>query len=72
MKQEERRISFGGLIVAIIVLVNVIVLSQAITTGAHWYGWLLLTVPLLVVALAEEQGNNNSRGNIFPGRKKRI
>lgn len=51
MKPGERDISFGGMIIAILVLINTIVLSNAITIGPHWYGWLFATLPALVLAL---------------------
>lgn len=53
MQRGERKISFGGMLIAMLLLINTIVLSQALTSGPHWYKWLFLTIPAFAFVLVE-------------------
>jgi hypothetical protein len=53
MQRGQREVSFGGMLIAMILLINAIVLSQALTSGSHWYRWLFLTIPILVFVLVD-------------------
>ncbi len=51
MSRNQRQVSVSGMIVMIAVLLNVIVISTAFTGNPGAYWWLLLSVPILLIAL---------------------
>ena len=53
MKVQKKQLSAGGMIVALIVLVNVIILVNGLTRGNGWYWWLVVTLPALIIALRD-------------------
>ena len=49
--RNQKSIPMSGMIILLIVLINVIVLRQAYTGSERWYLVLILTLPLLVLAI---------------------
>ncbi len=53
MKLHNKELSAGGMIIALIVLLNAIVLTKGLTQSDSWYRWLIITIPLLIVSLLD-------------------
>jgi len=51
MTPDKRKISASGLIAALIVLCNAIVLKNGFTIHKGWYWALLVTIPLLLTTI---------------------
>ncbi len=51
MPYNSKEVSEIGTILLLIVLINAVVLQTGITTNEHWYALLVVTVPLLLIAL---------------------
>jgi hypothetical protein len=51
MPRNPKKISVSGTIVLVLVLLNVIILEKGFTANKEWYSLLVVTVPLLMVAL---------------------
>ena len=50
MHRDQQKISKGGLIPCLFILLNAIVLEQGLVTHNKWYWLLFLTLPALVIS----------------------
>lgn len=55
MKLHQKTIAASSAIVLLAVMLNVVVISAAYTAGPRWYWGLLLTLPLLGLAVHDVQ-----------------
>jgi glutamate synthase domain-containing protein 2 len=53
MIRDHRKISISGIIVLFVVLLNAVILKTAFTENESWYWALLVTIPMLLVALKD-------------------
>lgn len=53
MSRNPRSVSTTGTSALAAVLLNTIILRSAFTQGSEWYGALLLTLPLMALALVQ-------------------
>ena len=53
MQRGQREVSYGGMLIAMLLLINAIILSQGLTSGTQWYGWFFLTIPVLLFVLLD-------------------
>src|SRR5688500_11943230 len=53
MKRFKKHASLSSIIIAGFVLINIAFIAFAITTGYHLLWWLILTIPLLLVAIRD-------------------
>jgi glutamate synthase domain-containing protein 2 len=53
MTRNHKQVSVGGMIIFILVLLNAVVITAAFVRNEKWYWALLLTMPLLLIALRD-------------------
>ena len=51
MEQHQKQVPASGLIILILVLGSAIALKEGFTSGGNWYWVLILTLPLLLLAI---------------------
>jgi hypothetical protein len=66
MIRNKQHISVGGAILLIVVLLNTIILQTAYTGNDTWYWALLVTVPLLFIAIWDRQQKKHAIMRNFP------
>jgi hypothetical protein len=66
MKQGKKPAQPGTLLL-LTVLLNIMVMSKGFTANQHWYWWLCITAPLLLLAIhnymARRKGKTGSQNN---------
>ena len=53
MIQSRKAISVSGMIISLVVLLNAVILKAAFTGTGAWYWALLISVPLLLIAIRD-------------------
>lgn len=53
MIRDHRKISISGIIVLFVVLLNAVILKTAFTENENWYWALVVTIPMLLIALKD-------------------
>ncbi len=66
MKKDSKPVSIKNMILFVLVLLNAIIIKTAYTGNENLYGWLLLTVPLLVVAIYDVTQRKHAILRNFP------
>jgi hypothetical protein len=51
MQRNQKKVSAGGTIVLLLLLLNVIMLKQGFISNEAWYKLAFVTVPLLLIAI---------------------
>lgn len=55
MRNVNRQLNIKGVFILMALLVNVIIMKAAFLHNQKWYWWLMVTVPLLIVAITIRQ-----------------
>ena len=63
MKQKEKNPSVSSTIITLLLMVNIIIVSTAYTAGPHWYWALVVTLPLLLLALWDRRQKKHAIGS---------
>lgn len=66
MLPVQNGVSFSRLAITVLVIVNAIVLKEAYLHGAHNYWWMLLTLPLLLIAIYDVLQKKHAIMRNFP------
>lgn len=66
MIRNQQQVSAGGMILLITVLLNAIILKTAYITNEQWYWALLVTVPLLLIAIWDKRQKKHTIRRNFP------
>lgn len=66
MITNQRYVPVNGLIIIILILVNAVILREAFTGSGKWYWALLLTMPLLLLAIKNVQQRKHAILRNFP------
>lgn len=66
MIRNQRSVPVNGMIVIILILVNAVILREAYTGSSKWYWVLLLTVPLLLLAIKNVRQRKHAALRKFP------
>ena len=66
MKRNQKTIAVSSAILFVVVLLNVIVVSAAYTAGSGWYWALLLTLPLLLLAIHDTRQKKHAIIRNYP------
>jgi hypothetical protein len=66
MSQQSRSLSIRSVIVCTLILINIAVLYVACTYNESWYWWLLVGIPLLIVALIDSQQKKHAIIRNYP------
>jgi len=53
MIRNKKPASFSGMIVLILVFINAVILKTALITSEKWYCGLVISLPLLIIALRD-------------------
>ena len=72
MKSDPDHVSPNGMVVVILVLLNCIILRAAFTGNDSTYWWLLLSLPVLLVAMQDADRKKRAGPATWPGRIKKI
>lgn len=64
--QNQKTVPISGMIILLIVLINIIVIRQGYTGSGSWYYALILTVPLLMLAIANIRQTKHAILRNFP------
>lgn len=73
MIRDPKKISISGIISLILVIINALILRTALVTGnGWWYIALVLTVPLLLIAIIKKiKTNDNAKSKTSAGVQRR-
>ena len=73
MIRDPKKISVSGIISLILVIINALILRTALVTGnGWWYIALVLTVPLLLIAIIKKiKTNDNAKSKTSAGVQRR-
>lgn len=64
--RNNKSVSTGGIIILLIVLINLIVIRQGFTGNGSWYYALIITLPLLMLAIANRRQRRHAILRNFP------
>jgi glutamate synthase domain-containing protein 2 len=64
--RNKKSVSVGGTIILLIVLINLVVITQGYTGNGSWYYALIITLPLLVLGLANRRQGRHAILRNFP------
>ena len=70
--QNQKSIPISRMIILLFVLINVIVIRQAYTGSGKWYYVLILTLPLLILAITNTRQRKHYSLRNFPVKKNTI
>lgn len=65
MKKEKHEVPSSGLLLFLLILVNTIVMSDTYTRGSQFSGWMLLTLPLLLLLVNDMSSNKPLNGMLY-------
>ncbi|MEO6315543.1 MAG: FMN-binding glutamate synthase family protein [Chitinophagaceae bacterium] len=63
---NQKSVSISGMIILLLVLLNVIFITTGYTSDENWYGWLIITLPLLLLAVANVRQQKHAVLRNFP------
>ncbi len=66
MAQNKKHISVSGMILLFLVLLNALVIREALTGSATWYWVLLITLPLLIIGIMNTHQRKHALLRNFP------
>lgn len=66
MKQNANNVSFGNGIIAVLAIINILLLREAFMGRPALYWWLLLSLPLLLIALQDVRQRKHAILRNFP------
>lgn len=63
---KERKVSVSGMILAILIIINVLTIKAGYTSSQHWYWVLIVTIPLLALAILNIRQKKHALLRNFP------
>ena len=66
MTQNQKQVPASGIILLLIVFMNILVIKVGYMTQANWYWALVITLPLLILAIVNIRQDKNAILKNFP------